>query len=75
MEQLVLGRVVHYFDAGNGSCSTALVVDAGPSVANLAVWNHGGTQITRVDVPHTAAPAIEDTESSFHFTRDCPWGR
>jgi hypothetical protein len=77
MEGLVLGRVGHYFDAGNGSCSTALVVNVfeGDSLVNVTAWNHDGTPFSRTSVSLEAKPAIEDTASSFHLNRDCPWGR
>lgn len=76
-KEIVLGRVGHYFDAGNGSCSTALIVDA-PSqeTVNVAGWNQGGTAFSRTSVPVDATPDTEaDRANSFHLTRDCPWGR
>lgn len=83
-EGIVLGRVGHYFDAGNGSCSTALVVDAfvpddaaeeeSPAV-NVVAWHHGGDQFSRTSVPVDAEPSTAAAANSFHLTRDCPWGR
>lgn len=86
--QIVLGRVGHYFDAGNGSCSTGLIVQtfeppAGfegaarpePTVVNVAGWNHDGAEFRRTSVPVDAAPTTEAHANSFHLTRDCPWGR
>lgn len=80
--EIVLGRVGHYFDAGNGACQTALVTAAFSSetvpdagAVNLAVWNHGATQTARASVPVDAAPTTEAKANSFHLTRDCPWGR
>jgi hypothetical protein len=84
MEGLVLGRIGHYFDASYGSCSTAIVVDAAEDVgteashtdmANVAAWNRDGMSFSRTSVPVNATPSIEDTRSSFHLNRDCPWGR
>lgn len=77
MEGLVLGRIGHYFDAGNGSCSTALVVHvfAGGAAINLVAWHQGGEQISRTSVPVSTSPSKDDETSSFHLNRDCPWGR
>lgn len=65
---------------GNGSCSTALVVDTfGPDGAatgvNVAAWNHDGTPFSRTSVPVDPAPSTEAHANSFHLTRDCPFGR
>lgn len=79
--EVVLARLGHYFDAGNGSCSTALVAEAfGPeegeaTAVNLAVFNHSGSHTTRTSVPVDASPTTEATANSFHLTRDCPWHR
>lgn len=83
--QIVLGRVGHYFDAGNGSCSTALVVGTFPEATgegdlvtgvNVQAWHHGGEPFTRTSVPVVVVIAAQDYhENSFHLTRDCPWGR
>lgn len=77
MDGIVLGRIGHYFDAGNGGCSTAIVVHVfdGDSLVNLTVFNQGGTPVSRTSVSLEAAPAIEDTANSFHLNRDCPWSR
>lgn len=80
-KQIVLGRVGHYFDAGNGSCSTALIVETfGPeggeaTAVNVAGWHHGGDAFSRTSVPVDGAPTAEAAANSFHLTRDCPWGR
>lgn len=80
--ELVLGRVGHYFNSGNGSCSTAVVVDvvgeaqiAAPARVNITGWSHDGEGFKHLDVPAVPAPTVEDTASSFHLTRDCPWSR
>lgn len=76
MGEMVLGRVGHYFDAGNGSCNAAIVVEVHtPELVNVAGWNHGGTNYTRTSVPVDPSPTTEATANSFHLTRDCPWGR
>lgn len=81
-EDIVLTRLGHYFDAGNGSCSTALVVE-GPSgglddqfFVNVTAWHHDGTPFNRTSVPVVKVVAAEAYhENSFHLSRDCPWGR
>ena len=75
--EIVLGRVGHYFDAGNGSCSTALIVQVheGATSINVAGWHHGGDQFSRTSVPVNATPGPDDSQSSFHLTRECPWSR
>lgn len=81
--EIVLGRIGHYFDAGNGSCSTAIIVEADNSLddadeaklINVAGWHHGGDAFSRTSVPVDAAPTAEAAANSFHLTRDCPWGR
>lgn len=81
MEGIVLGRVGHYFDAGNGSCSTAIVVEAfaspdgAPGAVNVTAWHHGGDSFSRTSVPVDAEPSPDAAANSFHLTRDCPWGR
>ncbi len=79
MDGLVLGRIGHYFDAGNGSCSTALVVDVidvgGKVGVNVKAWHGGGEEFTRTSVLHSGSPSKSDEISSFHLNRDCPWGR
>lgn len=77
MERIVLGRIGHYFDAGNGGCSTAIVVHVfeDGDLVNLTAFNQGGTPYSRTLVPLEVAPKIEDTSNSFHLTRDCPWVR
>jgi hypothetical protein len=79
--EIVLARLGHYFDAGNGSCSTALIVDViddgetlGPDV-NVQAWHHGGEPFSRTSVVVVDAPTAADDRNSFHLTRDCPWGR
>lgn len=88
--EIVLGRVGHYFDASNGSCRTALIVQTfpGPStpddpepnlgeggLVNVAAWNHDGTPFSRTSVPVDPNPSTEATANSFHLTRECPWSR
>jgi len=75
--QLVLARAGHYFNAGNGTCSAATVakVHGEGSAVNLSVLEADGTTYQRTSVPVNPTPAVEDTTSSFHLTRDCPWGR
>lgn len=82
MDGIVLGRVGHYFNSGNGSCSVALVTDVtnpgqleGLIDVNVVGWTHGNSSFGHEDVPVVAAPTKDDTTSSFHFTRDCPWSR
>jgi hypothetical protein len=72
----------HYFDAGNGSCSAAVVTDTFaaladgiPSAVNVAGWNHGGTAFTRSSVPIDLAPNLEASANSFHLKEECPWKR
>jgi hypothetical protein len=76
---LVLTRLGHYFDAGNGSCSTAIVTEAfveeGGNAVNLSVWHHGGDQFSRSSVPVVSAPTTDADANSFHLSRDCPWAR
>lgn len=76
-QAIVLGRVGHYFNSGNGACSTALIVEANADgePVNVAGWTHDGATFSRAAVPVVAAPTREDTASSFHLTRDCPWSR
>lgn len=81
-EGIVLGRIGHYFDAGNGSCSTALVVETVPGlepgqsgVITVKAWHHGGEEFTRTSVPVVGTPAASDSANSFHLNRSCPWGR
>lgn len=79
--EIVLGRVGHYYDAGNGSCATALVVDVAVQgeldipVVNIQAWHHGGTPFSRASVPVVAHPSTDDSNNTFHLSRDCPWGR
>lgn len=80
MEGIVLGRVGHYFDAGNGSCSTALVVQTDvantpPAIVNVVAWHHDGDTFSRTSVPVDAEPSPDAAANSFHLTRDCPWSR
>lgn len=80
-EGIVLARLGHYFDAGNGSCATAIVVNTDVSgeldipVVTLRAWHHGGEEFGRTDVPVVAHPSTDDSNNTFHLTRDCPWGR
>jgi hypothetical protein len=87
MDQIVLGRVGHYFTprAGGGACQTAIVVDAAEDVGteadhhdevNLAGWNQDGTPFSRTCVRvEQVLAAVDYDHASFHLTRDCPWGR
>lgn len=75
MEGLVLGRVGHYFNAGNGACATALVVGVDEATINVVGWERDGDSFRRTSVPVVPTPALEDTAASFHLTRDCPWAR
>lgn len=77
MDGIVLGRIAHYFDAGNGSCSSAIVVDVHPDVArvNLTVFNHSGAPIVRTSVPVKPDPDRADVENSAHLAQTCPWKR
>lgn len=79
MEQIVLGRVGHYHDAGNGSCSTAIVTEvqvAGEfQSVNVAAWHHGGEPFSRTSVPVDSTPDKDAEANTFHLTRDCPWER
>ncbi len=80
---IVLGRIGHYFTAGSGTCSTAIVVetfgqageDGSPATGvNVAGWNHDGSPFSRTSVP-VYAEKTEASVSSFHLNRDCPWSR
>ena len=77
-----LVRLGHYFNPGNDSCQTALVVkvvDPGThgtdSRVNLKVWDGDGDDDKRLDVPENTNPTTADTEASFHLSTNCPWGR
>lgn len=82
MEGIVLGRIGHYFDAGNGSCQTAVIVavwadeyDDAPGV-NLAGWQQDADDFKRFSVKVVAQPTIDDTENSFHLGGPaCPFGK
>lgn len=75
-EGIVLGRVGHYHDAGNGSCSTALITHVGDGWVNVAAWHAGGGSFPRTSVPVDAAPQPVDADrNSFHLAQQCPWGR
>lgn len=81
-KQIGLGRIGHYFDAGNGSCSTAIVVDTfGPAdqestAVNVNAWNHGTTAFSRTSVPVDPSPSTEATANSFHLAGPaCPFGK
>lgn len=80
-EDIVLTRLGHYFDAGNGSCSTALVVWAGVTgeldipIVNVQAWHHGGEPFSREAVAVVAHPSTDDGANSFHLGRACSWGR
>lgn len=80
MDGIVLGRIGHYFNAGNGSCAAALIVDVGVGSAvegtvNLAGWFGSGDDFTRTSVPVNQTPTLEDEHNSFHLAQQCPWGR
>ena len=82
MDGLVLGRIGHYFDAGNGSCRTALIVGTFSTtegqqapIVNLTAWAHGGDPFTRSSVPVVQEPTVEDSSNSFHLGQSCPWAR
>lgn len=74
--EIVLARAGHYFNAGSGSCSTATVAHVNDDgTVNLSVLKVDGTPYSRTDVLVKADASREDTTSSFHLTRDCPWER
>lgn len=80
MDGIVLGRIGHYFDAGNGSCRTALIVGTFETaegvqapIVNVTAWQHGGDPFTRTSVPVVAEPSAADTSNSFHLAQACPW--
>lgn len=78
MDPIVLGRVGHYFDAGNGSCSTAIVVgtfDGDTGLVNVQAWHRDGAPFSRTSVSLEASPSTDQSSNSFHLTRDCPWAR
>ena len=82
MEDMVLGRIGHYFtpnSEGGGFCQTAIVVDVLPSPAsdaplrvNLAGWEHDGDPFRHLEVPVDVGAL---TGASFHLNRGCKWGR
>lgn len=75
--EIVLGRIGHYYDAGNDSCATAIVVDThgpdggAPTSVNVRAWHHSGEAFTRTSVPVDSSPSAEAQANSFHLTRDC----
>lgn len=85
MEGIVLGRLGHYFDAGNGSCSTALIIrtfdkevsgrDWNAQKVNVAGWHHDGDAFSRTSVAINSTPSTDDSGNSFHLSANCPWSR
>jgi len=75
-----LVRLGHYFNPGNDSCQTALVVKvvkqgAIDSVVNLVVWDSDGDQTKHLDVQEYTNPQPSDESASFHLSASCPWQR
>jgi hypothetical protein len=80
-KEIVLMRAGHYFDAGNGSCRGATIAhvfedqNGTATAVNLAILEISGGAFSRSSVPVAPFPTINDTTSSFHLTRECPWER
>ena len=77
-----LTRLGHYFNPGNDSCQTALVVKVVEqgvhgidSVVNLKVWDGDGDEYKRLGVRENTNPTTADTEASFHLSTHCQWVR
>lgn len=81
-EPLVLGRVVHFFDAAVNECSTAIVIHVEVDAEGVATesvtlkgWDHEGNGFVRSRVELVYWPTTTSGTTSFHFTRSCQWHR
>lgn len=77
LSEIKLTRAGHYFDAGNGACHSATIAHVfdGGNAVNLSVLSQDGAQFERTSVPVKDYPSVDDTKSSFHLSRACPFGK